>query len=495
MSWRWITLLCGWLITTVAHAQILPVNVIVVVNADSSDSRAIAKQYVSLRNVPTENVIELSDVPDGLKTSLDEFQDKILMPVLKEIDSRGLAPTARVIAYSAGFPTAVDISRHTARLEDETLKKYQKPTASLTGLTYLYYFLLADSPHYLSWGANLYARGQFQRHFINPFVQQPAKSTFEQASTELTEKRFAEAADRFEQLFEEHPLMSPLAILAAESRMGHGDREAASLLIHQAVAAGWSSSKYLRQHESLGPLMQDDSLAALSKRMSDRPISVQEPVRFSSLVGWANNGHPYARPDQGVRYLMSCMLAVLHPRGSEVQQATDVLRRAATADRTHPRGKFWFTRTKDIRTTTRFPAVGDAIEWLRYHGHDADIVHAVMPSSNDQCVGLMLGTASTPLDGRNWKFAPGAISENLTSLSAAFNSRSQSKITELLHCGAALSGGAVAEPYSIPAKFPSPMLYGYYASGVTGIEAFYLSITSPYQYLIVGDPLVQPFGQ
>jgi len=413
---------------------------------------------------------------------------------LQEIDARTLAPTARVIAYSSGFPTSVDISRHTDQLEDDALKKYQKPTASITGLTYLYYFLLADSPHYLNWGANLYARGPFERNFINPFIQEPSKSEFDSATKLAKQKRHEEAASKFEVLFERHPLNSPLAILAAENRAEHDDLEAATLLIRQAIAAGWRSGRYLRESETLKPLIEAESMERLVRRLNDYPISVQPPVPFSAVVGWANNGHPYARPGEGVRYMLSCMLAVVHERGSDADEAIEVLRRASKSDATSPRGKFWFTRSQDIRTTTRFPAVGDAIEWLRFLGHEADIVHAVMPSGDGQCVGLMLGTATMSLGDRPWKFAPGAVSENLTSLSAAFGTRSQSKITELLHAGAALSGGAVAEPYAIAAKFPSPMLYGYYASGLSGIESYYLSITSPYQYLIVGDPLVRPFN-
>ena len=58
-----------------------------------------------------------------------------------------------------------------------------------------------------------------------------------------------------------------------------------------------------------------------------------------------------------------------------------------------------------------------------------------------------------------------------------------------------MSCGPVFEPYNLPFKFPHAMMYGFYASGVSAIEAFYLSIRSPYQVLILGDPLAQPFAQ
>jgi hypothetical protein len=87
------------------------------------------------------------------------------------------------------------------------------------------------------------------------------------------------------------------------------------------------------------------------------------------------------------------------------------------------------------------------------------------------------------------------VSDNLTSFSGRFDTPSQTKMTELLHAGAAMTSGPVDEPFAIQAKFPLPMMYGYYAAGVTAIEAFYLSVSSPYQLLILGDPLTQPFAR
>jgi hypothetical protein len=96
---------------------------------------------------------------------------------------------------------------------------------------------------------------------------------------------------------------------------------------------------------------------------------------------------------------------------------------------------------------------------------------------------------------RQWQFLPGAISENLTSTSGDFSEGSQTKITELLHAGAAITCGAVTEPFTLPPKFPLPMTYSYYASGATAIEALYLGLGNPYQTLVVGDPLCQPMAK
>ena len=71
----------------------------------------------------------------------------------------------------------------------------------------------------------------------------------------------------------------------------------------------------------------------------------------------------------------------------------------------------------------------------------------------------------------------------------------QTKLNEFLRYGAAGSSGTVVEPYTIPQKFPSPMVHVHYARGSSLAEAFYQSINGPFQTLIVGDALCQPFAK
>jgi hypothetical protein len=89
---------------------------------------------------------------------------------------------------------------------------------------------------------------------------------------------------------------------------------------------------------------------------------------------------------------------------------------------------------------------------------------------------------------------PGAIAESFTSYGGHFAHGGQTKLTEFLRHGAAGSSGAVREPYSFVEKFPLPQLHVFYADGVSLAEAFYLSVASPYQLIVVGDPLARPFA-
>ena len=91
---------------------------------------------------------------------------------------------------------------------------------------------------------------------------------------------------------------------------------------------------------------------------------------------------------------------------------------------------------------------------------------------------------------------PGAICENLTSFGGIFTANSsQTPLSEFLRYGAAGSSGTVIEPYSIPAKFPHAAIQVHYARGASLAEAFYQSVRCPYQLLVVGDPLCQPWAR
>lgn len=482
------------MLPTAACAGLSGENVIVVVNGDSHISRTVANHYVEIRQIPSTNVVVLDDISTGeLRIGLSDFKEKILKPVFAAINSRGLGRHARVIAYSADFPTSVDVSEHTKQLTDPNQIKYQRPVASINGLTYLYRFVLADNAQYLDWISNLYARGKFERDFSNPF-QGDNRTLYQDALDALTKDEPSDALNGFETLFKKYPL-APLAIKAAEAEMKRADADRAMEWIKAGVRAGWSSATYLAETESLSELKSNPEYGVLLRGLTDAPMIAQLPVGFSATRGWTGNGYAIEGIGEGVPYMLSCMLAVVHERGSTVDQAVDVLARAKRGDRTFPDAHFWFTRTNDVRTTTRFPLVGDALLWLADLEQKAELIHADVPNRTGRCVGLMLGSANPRLEPRDWSFVPGAIADNLTSLNGHFGTSSQAKLTDLLHAGAAMASGPVEEPYSLQPKFPMPIMYGFYASGATAIEAYYLSITSPYQLLMVGDPLAQPFAR
>ena len=85
--------------------------------------------------------------------------------------------------------------------------------------------------------------------------------------------------------------------------------------------------------------------------------------------------------------------------------------------------------------------------------------------------------------------------DNLTSFGGLLfeNSSFQLDILSLMLAGAAGSYGTVAEPCNYLEKFPSPEDYFYQSRGFSLAECYYMSLTNPYQGILVGEPLSAPF--
>ena len=469
-------------------------NIIVVVNSNSLASRTIANHYVHLRDVPTSNVLFLNEVPDQLVIGLEDFKSKILKPVLDQVNERGLARHVRCIAYSSGFPTTVNVAPHHVRLPNAEVKKLFSGLASITSMTYFYRHVFADKEGYFGLQSNLYARGKFDRCFTNPF-QGELGTAFDEAKKTLERGDALKAGDGFKSLFESYPSLAPLGILAAEAYAEAGDKTNATKMIRAAISHGWWSADYLRESDALSPLLGDAQIAAALPMLPNYTSHVQGPMAFSPTLGWTLSGYPVKVDQGGVPYMLSCCLAIVHHHGSSLEQAIKVLERSAKADHSFPKGDFRFANGPDVRARVRFPAVADALLFLQNEGFETDVFKSAMPTNPGTAVGLHLGIAAPDFTKAAFQFAPGAIAETLTSIAGDFKNKGQTKLTEYLHAGAAMSSGTVAEPYSFPQKFPKAMMYGYYAAGISAIEAFYLSIDSPYQLLIVGDPHCQPFAQ
>ena len=219
-----------------------------------------------------------------------------------------------------------------------------------------------------------------------------------------------------------------------------------------------------------------------------------ETVGFRGWYGWGEDGRLLEAG--GSRYLLAAMLGVTAGRGNTVREITAYLERAAAADGTRPKGTIYLMTNGDVRTTTRSGAFPAIVKTLATLGVKAEITSGVLPQGKPDVAGLMTGAASFDWPASGSRIVPGAICENLTSFGAIFTpSAGQTPLSEFLRAGAAGSSGTVIEPYSIQAKFPHPAIHVHYCRGASLAEAFYQSVSSPYQLLVVGDPLCQPWAE
>jgi hypothetical protein len=142
-----------------AHAGGGPENVLLLVNANSANSRAVANHYIKLRDIPVSNVVSL-DVPTDPTITVEDFRTKILAPALQEMARRALGGQIDYIVYSADFPTAVDLSgdgRPPGLASTGKVDGYA-PTGSLNAMTYLWQMVMAKDPRYIHHETNLYYR-------------------------------------------------------------------------------------------------------------------------------------------------------------------------------------------------------------------------------------------------------------------------------------------------------------------------------------------------
>ena len=219
----------------------------------------------------------------------------------------------------------------------------------------------------------------------------------------------------------------------------------------------------------------------------------RETQGFRSWYGWGAAGELLEAG--GPRYLLSTMLGVTHGDANTVAEVVSGLASAAAADGTRPLGTIYFAVNKDVRSTTRSRDFSAIVRELGRHGVQGEVFEGTLPVRKKDVAGLMTGTPSFVWDKAASTIVPGAICENLTSFGGIFTPNTgQTNLAEFIRSGAAGSSGTVIEPYALQDKFPHPSIQVHYARGACLAEAFYQSIRSPYQILVVGDPLCQPWG-
>lgn len=256
-----------------------------------------------------------------------------------------------------------------------------------------------------------------------------------------------------------------------------------------------TSLTYLGRLADVGnPNVVSPAANAYYRRSPDDDLHNAPPSRgYRSRYIWADEASKEAVVPGG--YWLSTMLAFTSGNGNSVAEAADYLTRAAQADGTHPAGTFYFVGNTGVRSTTRDRYFAAAVESLRGLGLDAEEIEGTLPLGKPDVQGAMIGHGNFNWRESHSRISPGAICEHLTSFGGNLvEGAGQTPLTEFLRYGAAGASGAVREPYTFQQKFPTAWMHLHYARGCSLAEAFYQSVAWPYQLLIVGDPLCQPYA-
>lgn len=475
------------------HAGLTACEVVVVVNGQSFNSRTVANHFVALRNIPPNNVIVLDGVPASEVIDVNAFRDTILKPVLEEINRRNLAKHIQCITYSADFPTGINISEDLKPLKD--LHRIYTKVGSINGLTYLYAKVNTGLPTYIDLTSNYFVRRKIEDYFTTNPGGDETLEAWKETQSLIGEEKHQEASERLEEIFDDHPHQFPIAYFAAaEAALAKQNKRAVELL-ERAIESGWNAGGYLAVDGRFDSVRDDEDFQTLEFLLDPSIKEFQPTIGFDARTFWAPNGVPVNNATQGVRFMLSTVLGVTRGKGMKSSEVVAGLRRSSQADFTHPQGTFYFSVTPDVRSQTRKWGFLPAIDLLQDMGFGATPISTPLPKNKDDVLGAQTGTPSY-----NWKssgstFLPGAIADNLTSFGGVMTAGSgQTKLTEFIKNGAAGSSGTVTEPYALQDKFPLPLMYVHYVRGASLAEAFYASVSGPYQLLIIGDPLCRPFS-
>ena len=499
-----ILITCLQLLPTRVLAGGGPENVLVVVNGDSAVSMQIANTYVSLRDIPSEHVLWLHDIPYRERISIDTFRTHIWKPIREFITRNRLDNEIDIITYSSGFPHAVNFSSDLKTNKLPRLK-YHGKTASLTGLTYFARHVEKGSPYYLAGNANRYFRRS-----LAPARQLPRPATEEetvkqrQAEKDFRKKDYQSALASYEALVQGFPEHGGLWHELARSHAAVGNTAEAMAALRQAVDHGWTYSLKTRTDPHLSTLSADPAWPRMLDLMEQGNGPFQEAHGFSAQYEWTGATLPVKTIGSNSldSYYLATMLAYTGIRGNSVPEVESYLEAARDSDGSQPDGTVYLMANNNVRSTTRQPLFIETVTELEHRGHRAEILtrrqakqDGILPQGKPDVIGAVIGARKFQWEPTGSRLLPGAIAESLTSYGARFGEHSQTKLTEFLRHGAAGSSGAVAEPFSIQAKFPVPLLHVYYADGCSLAEAFYQSLEAPYQLLVVGDPLARPYAR
>lgn len=489
-----------------------PENTVVVVNADSWASTYIANEYVKARGIPPWNVIYLYDLPSFERLTVEEFRQKILMPVLQTMDSRGLQIQIDAVLYSADFPTMIDL---TGDIGAQKISPALTPYGSLTGLTYLYQPVQAKSVATLDLGSNFYLRRSSLPVEDAPWTE-PEQQTYGKVTAQVQESgrqanalrakpdaagaeamraKLRETLAAMEKLREKHPQSAELAynMGCALALLGRPDDALKSL--QRAADSGWWEIRNAAADEDLAALRGRPDFEKFLARTRETKFDPQPAMGFRGAIGWLQSGLPVA-PDAGRRYLISTMLAYTSGRGNSVREALAGLKRSVSADSSMPKGTVYYLKNQDVRSVTREWAFDSAVEKLKSLGVKAVVENGVLPENKSDVIGTTVGSQGFDWAASKSRILPGAICEHLTSCGGMLHEGDgQTPLTEFIKYGAAGASGTVTEPFALQAKFPTPFIHSFYAQGCTLGEAFYQSVNGPYQLLIVGDALCKPWGR
>ena len=222
-----------------------------------------------------------------------------------------------------------------------------------------------------------------------------------------------------------------------------------------------------------------------------------DPMQFCSLP--AGSASAYAGSEGIFRQTppvnsSSNSWLVMMLTSSDLAQAKAVVDRGVVSDYSFPTQTVFLAESDDRLRNVRLYLNDDALLEVRLRSHPPILrTNVNSPNGLGLTTGYQNGIQVVDLSAS--AFAPGAMADNLTSFGGwLFENSGHTDALDFLNAGATASYGTIIEPCAYFAKFPSPRNFYYQARGFSIAESYYLSVTNPYQGILIGEPLAAPFA-
>lgn len=494
-------MLVGLALAASAFAGGGPETTLLVVNDASPLSRQVGNLYALRRELAPNHVLYLDSVPHDGVIKLAEFRERIWAPIEAYLRTSGLAGRIDLITYSADFPYAVDFR---AAMDGERPGRAVGGQASLTGVTYLIRQVKADEPFWeaLRGGRptqrNRYSRFSFGRVGGNGGARLTGeqRSLYVAASAQMRAGNLAAAAKGYKAFLDVAPQVGQAWVTYAACLVKMGRKAEAIGALETAGRRGFSNAALVESQDALRPLRGDERYQRVIEGMRAAAGGLRPTRGFRSARAWSESGEPTDATDSLHRYYLSTQLAYTGLGGNSFGEVATLLRRSIEADCTNPVGTVYICKNSNVRSTAREPYFAALVSAMKARGRRVKLLDkTILPVDRRDVIGAVVGTASFNWAKSKSVMLPGAICEHLTSFGAHYGTTSQTKISQFLRNGAVGSSGTVQEPLALHVKFPNPMIHAFYADGCTLAEAYYQSVHAPYQLMVAGDGLCQPFAK
>ncbi len=276
-----------------------------------------------------------------------------------------------------------------------------------------------------------------------------------------------------------HPLLDHLAALELEQQI---DFAAIAWRLPYRTAGGPSSNQF------------NSLTSALLYRVKSAPYPAPCNLNAAALSPVHEGDAAFAalRPTlPGRPFAATCLTAL------SLASAKLLVDRSVAADFTHPAGDVYFLHTSDNFRNVQWPQFDAAAMALRMTGAPLNLIQADQDKLGGAAdvAGYFAGLADHRPEMQTNAYVPGALGNHLTSFGGRLHDAlGQMNLLRWIEAGVSGSAGTVDEACNYTNKFPSARVHLHHARGYALAESFLQSIRHPYQTVVVGDPLCQPYA-